>query len=87
MLSGPTSGGGTAGGAGALTSVDAQTRLARDPTLIGATQPRNDFFGWFGPFAFTGGDILTLVYVAAAALLVGFATITTIRRRARRARA
>ena len=87
VLSGPTSAGGVGGGAGAVASVDAQTRLARDPTLIGATQPRNDFFGWFGPFAFTGGDILTLVYAAAAALLAGVAMITAIRRRASRARA
>jgi hypothetical protein len=62
-------------------------RLARE-ALLGATQPRNDFFGWFGPFIpFTGTDILTLVNGAAVALLAGIATIFVARRRARRVHA
>ncbi len=69
----------SSGGGG--TVVDAQT-------LIRATQPRNDFFGWFGPFmAFTGAHILTLVNAAAAALLVGIGIVIAVRRRARRAHA
>jgi hypothetical protein len=65
-----------------------QTGLPRDPTLIRATQPQNDFFGWFGPFmAFTGADILTLVSAAAVALLLGIGTVTAVRRRTRRAAA
>lgn len=73
---------------GATSGVDVRAaRLARD-ALIGATQPRNDFFGWFGPFIpFTGTDILTLVNAAAVALLGGLATVVVARRRARRAHA
>ena len=74
---------------GATAGVDARrTSLTRDPTLVGATQPRNDFFGWFGPFmAFTGADILTLVSAALAVLLAGIGAVTAARRRARRSHA
>ena len=61
------------------------SRLARDEALIGAPAPRNDFFGFFGPFiAFTGRDILTLVGSAAVALLSGIAAVAVARRRVRR---
>jgi hypothetical protein len=75
-------------GSGTTAGADVRAaRLARE-ALLGATQPRNDFFGWFGPFIpFTGTDILTLVNGAAVALLAGMATVAVARRRARRAHA
>ncbi|TML92351.1 MAG: hypothetical protein E6G06_06235 [Actinobacteria bacterium] len=84
--------GGTGPGSSGLPTAGASTetevlgsRLARDEALIGAPEPRNDFFGFFGPFiAFTGRDILTLVGAAAVTLLSGIATVAVARRRVRR---
>jgi hypothetical protein len=48
--------------------------------LVSTTQPRGYYFGWFGLFmAFTGRDIVGMLYLAVAALCVGAGTMVAAR--------